>query len=167
MFSGSGGVSAGWEERAGEHETGPGETDQNAGVCPQTREVSQMSSTLVHHVHLALWRNVVQAQGIVIGWWKSFRCLLFKNLPSCGHLCGCRAKHQKLKTGNDQSPGDKKPETETDQRMFNQHLLLLCCLHIIAIDQRFFYVVPNGPAESDSEPANQMSWKEGRQLLRK
>uniref|UniRef100_A0A8C4DAL4 Striatin, calmodulin binding protein 4 n=1 Tax=Dicentrarchus labrax TaxID=13489 RepID=A0A8C4DAL4_DICLA len=43
-----------------------------------------------------------------------------------------RAKHQKLKTGNDQSPGDKKPETE-----------------------------------SDSEPANQMSWKEGRQLLRK
>lgn len=30
-----------------------------------------------------------------------------------------------------------------------------------------FFVVPNGPAESDSEPANQMSWKEGRQLLRK
>uniref|UniRef100_A0A8K9XCT4 Striatin 4 n=1 Tax=Oncorhynchus mykiss TaxID=8022 RepID=A0A8K9XCT4_ONCMY len=27
--------------------------------------------------------------------------------------------------------------------------------------------VPNGPAESESEPANQMSWKEGRQLLRK
>lgn len=53
-----------------------------------------------------------------------------------------RAKHQKLKTGNDQSPGDKKPETEADQ-------------------------LPNGPAESDSEPANQMSWKEGRQLLRK
>uniref|UniRef100_A0A665TL33 Striatin N-terminal domain-containing protein n=1 Tax=Echeneis naucrates TaxID=173247 RepID=A0A665TL33_ECHNA len=43
-----------------------------------------------------------------------------------------RAKHQKLKTGNDQSPGDKKPDTE-----------------------------------SDAEPANQMSWKEGRQLLRK
>ncbi|XP_072248538.1 striatin-4 [Leuresthes tenuis] len=53
-----------------------------------------------------------------------------------------RSKHQKLKTGNDQSPGDKKPETEADQ-------------------------LPNGPAESDSEPANQMSWKEGRQLLRK
>ncbi|XP_071352558.1 striatin-4 [Trachinotus anak] len=53
-----------------------------------------------------------------------------------------RAKHQKLKTGNDQSPGDKKPDTEADQ-------------------------LPNGPAESDSEPANQMSWKEGRQLLRK
>ncbi|XP_075997561.1 striatin-4 [Genypterus blacodes] len=53
-----------------------------------------------------------------------------------------RAKHQKLKTGSDQSPGDKKPETEADQ-------------------------LPNGPAESDSEPANQMSWKEGRQLLRK
>ncbi|XP_061575365.1 striatin-4 [Cololabis saira] len=53
-----------------------------------------------------------------------------------------RAKHQKLKTGNDQSPGDKKPEIEADQ-------------------------LPNGPAESDSEPANQMSWKEGRQLLRK
>ncbi|XP_034719858.1 striatin-4 isoform X1 [Etheostoma cragini] len=53
-----------------------------------------------------------------------------------------RTKHQKLKTGSDQSPGDKKPETEADQ-------------------------LPNGPAESDSEPANQMSWKEGRQLLRK
>ncbi|XP_041850720.1 striatin-4 isoform X2 [Melanotaenia boesemani] len=53
-----------------------------------------------------------------------------------------RAKHQKLKTGSDQSPGDKKPEIEADQ-------------------------LPNGPAESDSEPANQMSWKEGRQLLRK
>ncbi|TNN45694.1 Striatin-4 [Liparis tanakae] len=53
-----------------------------------------------------------------------------------------RAKHQKLKAGSEQSPGDKKPETEADQ-------------------------LPNGPAESDSEPANQMSWKEGRQLLRK
>ncbi|XP_068174237.1 striatin-4 isoform X2 [Antennarius striatus] len=53
-----------------------------------------------------------------------------------------RAKHQKLKTGNDQSPGEKKPDIEADQ-------------------------LPNGPAESDSEPANQMSWKEGRQLLRK
>uniref|UniRef100_A0A8C8DL71 Striatin, calmodulin binding protein 4 n=1 Tax=Oryzias sinensis TaxID=183150 RepID=A0A8C8DL71_9TELE len=39
-----------------------------------------------------------------------------------------RSKYQKLKMGNEQSPGDKK---------------------------------------SDSEPANQMSWKEGRQLLRK
>uniref|UniRef100_M3ZPN2 Striatin 4 n=2 Tax=Xiphophorus TaxID=8082 RepID=M3ZPN2_XIPMA len=53
-----------------------------------------------------------------------------------------RAKHQKLKSGNDQSPGDKKPEMEADQ-------------------------LPNGPAEADSEPPNQMSWKEGRQLLRK
>uniref|UniRef100_H3CQP6 Striatin 4 n=1 Tax=Tetraodon nigroviridis TaxID=99883 RepID=H3CQP6_TETNG len=53
-----------------------------------------------------------------------------------------RAKHQKLKTGSDQSPGDKKTEAESEQ-------------------------VPNGPAEPDSEPANQMSWKEGRQLLRK
>ncbi|XP_037534103.1 striatin-4 [Nematolebias whitei] len=53
-----------------------------------------------------------------------------------------RAKHQKLKTGNDQSPGDKKSEMETEQ-------------------------FPNGPAETDSEPTNQMSWKEGRQLLRK
>uniref|UniRef100_A0A8C6U7L0 Striatin, calmodulin binding protein 4 n=1 Tax=Neogobius melanostomus TaxID=47308 RepID=A0A8C6U7L0_9GOBI len=49
-----------------------------------------------------------------------------------------RAKHQKLKTGNDQSPTDKKPETETDQGI-----------------------------SLESEPANQMSWKEGRQLLRK
>uniref|UniRef100_A0A8C6NTV3 Striatin 4 n=1 Tax=Nothobranchius furzeri TaxID=105023 RepID=A0A8C6NTV3_NOTFU len=48
-----------------------------------------------------------------------------------------RAKHQKLKTGNDQSPGEKKPEMEAEQ------------------------------PETDSEPANQMSWKEGRQLLRK
>ncbi|XP_061638819.1 striatin-4 [Phyllopteryx taeniolatus] len=53
-----------------------------------------------------------------------------------------RAKHQKLKTGNDLSPGDKKPEMEAEP-------------------------ISNGPAESDSEPANQMSWKEGRQLLRK
>ncbi|KAM7413091.1 hypothetical protein PAMA_020464 [Pampus argenteus] len=53
-----------------------------------------------------------------------------------------RSKHQKLKTGNDQSPGDKKPEREAEQ-------------------------LPNGPTESDPEPANQMSWKEGRQLLRK
>uniref|UniRef100_A0A673N364 Striatin-4-like n=1 Tax=Sinocyclocheilus rhinocerous TaxID=307959 RepID=A0A673N364_9TELE len=47
-----------------------------------------------------------------------------------------RAKHQKLKSGTDQSPGEKKPETEAE---------------------------PN----SDSEPTNQMPWKEGRQLLRK
>ncbi|XP_046891588.1 striatin-4 isoform X1 [Hypomesus transpacificus] len=52
-----------------------------------------------------------------------------------------RSKHQKLKTGSDQSPEDKRPE-EAEQ-------------------------IPNGPAETDSEPANQMSWKEGRQLLRK
>uniref|UniRef100_A0A673MUF6 Striatin-4-like n=1 Tax=Sinocyclocheilus rhinocerous TaxID=307959 RepID=A0A673MUF6_9TELE len=45
-----------------------------------------------------------------------------------------RAKHQKLKSGTDQSPGEKKPETE---------------------------------AEPNSEPTNQMPWKEGRQLLRK
>uniref|UniRef100_A0A3Q2YRK8 Striatin 4 n=1 Tax=Hippocampus comes TaxID=109280 RepID=A0A3Q2YRK8_HIPCM len=53
-----------------------------------------------------------------------------------------RSKHQKLKTGNDLSSGDKKPEMEAEP-------------------------IPNGPAEADSEPANQMSWKEGRQLLRK
>lgn len=40
-------------------------------------------------------------------------------LPSCVLLLHYRAKHQKLKTGNDQSPGDKKPETEADQRMFD------------------------------------------------
>ncbi|XP_030632449.1 striatin-4 [Chanos chanos] len=54
-----------------------------------------------------------------------------------------RAKHQKLKMGSDQgSPGEKKAEMEAEQ-------------------------IPNGPAEPDAEPANQMSWKEGRQLLRK
>uniref|UniRef100_A0A671KV11 Striatin N-terminal domain-containing protein n=1 Tax=Sinocyclocheilus anshuiensis TaxID=1608454 RepID=A0A671KV11_9TELE len=53
-----------------------------------------------------------------------------------------RAKHQKLKSGTDQSPGEKKPETEAEP-------------------------IPNGPADSDSEPTNQMPWKEGRQLLRK
>ncbi|XP_052433040.1 striatin-4 isoform X3 [Carassius gibelio] len=53
-----------------------------------------------------------------------------------------RAKHQKLKSGTDQTPGEKKPETEAEQ-------------------------IPNGPADSDSEPTNQMPWKEGRQLLRK
>ncbi|KAI4885891.1 hypothetical protein NFI96_032834 [Prochilodus magdalenae] len=53
-----------------------------------------------------------------------------------------RAKYQKLKTGTDQSPADKKSDAD------NEPIL-------------------NGPAESDNEPANQMSWKEGRQLLRK
>ncbi|KTF87390.1 hypothetical protein cypCar_00020988 [Cyprinus carpio] len=53
-----------------------------------------------------------------------------------------RAKHQKLKSGTEQSPGEKKPETEAEP-------------------------IPNGPADSDSEPTNQMPWKEGRQLLRK
>lgn len=40
LFPGSGGISAGREERAGEHEARPGETNQNAGICPKTREVS-------------------------------------------------------------------------------------------------------------------------------
>uniref|UniRef100_A0AAY4CVN3 Striatin N-terminal domain-containing protein n=1 Tax=Denticeps clupeoides TaxID=299321 RepID=A0AAY4CVN3_9TELE len=47
-----------------------------------------------------------------------------------------RAKHQKLKSGNDQSPGEKKPETESDLG-----------------------------TDPEPETANQMSWKEGRQLL--
>lgn len=52
-------------------------------------------------------------------WYNDTKCfLLFLILPSCGHFWGCRAKHQKLKTGNDQSPGDKKTETEADPRMF-------------------------------------------------
>lgn len=38
-FSGSSGVPAGWEERPGEYETGPGQADQNARICPQTGEV--------------------------------------------------------------------------------------------------------------------------------
>lgn len=121
-------------------------------------------------------------------------------LPSSVSLLHYRAKHQKLKTGNDQSPGDKKPETEADQRMFDQvlmcsviwihyvvclhldscrtlsavrsfcfslFLLFFSCLTVASLLNNLFSVVPNGPAESDSEPANQMSWKEGRQLLRK
>lgn len=61
---------------------------------------------------------------------KSFRDVenhlyLFVILPSCGLFRDCRAKHQKLKTGNDQSPGDKKPETEAEQRMLKQ-LVLFC-----------------------------------------
>lgn len=100
--------------------------------------------------------------------------------PSCGLLWGCRAKHQKLKTGNDQSPGDKKPETEADQRTFSSTAVaslsllklrvspfLFSCPAVASLLTNLFSVVPNGPAESDSEPANQMSWKEGRQLLRK
>lgn len=42
----------------------------------------------------------------------------FDILPSCGRFRGCRAKHQKLKTGSDQSPGDKKTEAESDQSKF-------------------------------------------------
>uniref|UniRef100_A0AAR2K0T6 Striatin N-terminal domain-containing protein n=1 Tax=Pygocentrus nattereri TaxID=42514 RepID=A0AAR2K0T6_PYGNA len=53
-----------------------------------------------------------------------------------------RAKYQKLKTGTDQSPAEKKSD-------------------------QCFVVFVNGPAELENEPANQMSWKEGRQLLRK
>uniref|UniRef100_A0AAR2LTD3 Striatin N-terminal domain-containing protein n=1 Tax=Pygocentrus nattereri TaxID=42514 RepID=A0AAR2LTD3_PYGNA len=47
-----------------------------------------------------------------------------------------RAKYQKLKTGTDQSPAEKKSDAENEPKLEN-------------------------------EPANQMSWKEGRQLLRK
>ncbi|XP_072546795.1 striatin-4 [Salminus brasiliensis] len=53
-----------------------------------------------------------------------------------------RGKYQKLKTGTDQNPGEKKPDAGNE-------------------------TIPNGPAESDSEPTSQMTWKEGRQLLRK
>ncbi|KAM9469375.1 striatin-4 [Clarias gariepinus] len=52
-----------------------------------------------------------------------------------------RAKYQKLKTGTDQSP-EKKPDTKSEP-------------------------IPNGQEEIDSETANQMAWKDGRQLLRK
>ncbi|XP_028648737.1 striatin-4 [Erpetoichthys calabaricus] len=53
-----------------------------------------------------------------------------------------RAKHQKLKSGNDPNQGEKKADTETEQ-------------------------VTNGPLDSDTEQGSQMSWKDGRQLLRK
>uniref|UniRef100_A0A669EJI3 Striatin 4 n=1 Tax=Oreochromis niloticus TaxID=8128 RepID=A0A669EJI3_ORENI len=50
---------------------------------------------------------------------------------------------------------------------FSLFLLFFSCLTVASLLNNLFSVVPNGPAESDSEPANQMSWKEGRQLLRK
>lgn len=129
IFPGSGGISAGREERAGEHETGPGETNQNAGICPQAREVSPRAR---RDGHLHLCCNVfAQVQGITIARWSSFCRHSFENLPSCGHSWVCRAKHQKLKTGNDQSPGDKKPETETEQRRFSQTRLPLSSVHIV------------------------------------
>lgn len=46
----------------------------------------------------------------------------------------------------------------------------VCCwLYVFFVlgDIILFLTVPNGPADSDSEPTNQMPWKEGRQLLRK
>lgn len=119
--------------------------------------------------------------------WRKIICLCVI-LPSCGRFWDGRAKHQKLKTGNDQSPGDKKTEMEADQSTFNQALIVLsignkksiylrCIFHLTHVKRSVFLrhcpppptfsVVPNGPGESDSEPANQMSWKEGRQLLRK
>lgn len=116
--SGSGGVPSGWEEGAGEHETGPGEADQNAGVRPETREVRQMAA---NSFFLSL--SVIHSQLSVI-WSLKDSLYLLVVLPSCGILWGCRAKHQKLKTGNDQSPGDKKPETEADQRKWLHYLLL-------------------------------------------
>lgn len=39
---GSGSLPPGREEGAGEYETGSGETDQNAGICPQTGEVRDL-----------------------------------------------------------------------------------------------------------------------------
>uniref|UniRef100_A0AAX7VBX1 Striatin N-terminal domain-containing protein n=1 Tax=Astatotilapia calliptera TaxID=8154 RepID=A0AAX7VBX1_ASTCA len=50
---------------------------------------------------------------------------------------------------------------------FSLFLLFFSCPAVASLLNNLFSVVPNGPAESDSEPANQMSWKEGRQLLRK
>uniref|UniRef100_A0A8C9YYX6 Striatin 4 n=1 Tax=Sander lucioperca TaxID=283035 RepID=A0A8C9YYX6_SANLU len=49
----------------------------------------------------------------------------------------------------------------------NSKFLLFSFSAVASLLANLFSVVPNGPAESDSEPANQMSWKEGRQLLRK
>uniref|UniRef100_A0A6Q2XNW2 Striatin N-terminal domain-containing protein n=1 Tax=Esox lucius TaxID=8010 RepID=A0A6Q2XNW2_ESOLU len=54
-----------------------------------------------------------------------------------------RSKHQKLKTGCDLSPGEKKPDTEAE-------------LGALSLSPR-----------KRTKPTNQMSWKEGRQLLRK
>lgn len=44
VFAGSSGVPAGREERPGEYETGPGEADQDARICPQTGEVRSCTS---------------------------------------------------------------------------------------------------------------------------
>lgn len=44
VFAGSSGVPAGREERPGEYETGPGEADQDARICPQTGEVRSCAS---------------------------------------------------------------------------------------------------------------------------
>lgn len=126
-FSGSGGISAGREERPGEHETGPGETNQNAGICPQAREVSPCARCPAR----PLWYCFAQVQSVTTPARRSFCRRECKNPPPCGHSWLCRAKHQKLKTGNDQSPGDKKPEMEMEQRMFSQTRLLLISLHNI------------------------------------
>lgn len=40
FLTGTGGISARREERAGEHEARPGQADQNARVCLETRKVS-------------------------------------------------------------------------------------------------------------------------------
>lgn len=128
-FSGSGSFLTRGEERAREYETRPSEADQNAGVRSQTGEVRQSpdkcSPRPLFATHSASCPSVLHVFGIVaVCYWDIFLCLLF-TLPPCGLLFGCRAKHQKLKTGNDQSPGDKKPETEADQRKFNQaHVLI-------------------------------------------
>uniref|UniRef100_A0A7N6AUG3 Striatin N-terminal domain-containing protein n=1 Tax=Anabas testudineus TaxID=64144 RepID=A0A7N6AUG3_ANATE len=46
-----------------------------------------------------------------------------------------RAKHQKLKTGNEQSPGDKKPETEADLRTCTQFENILLSTAVAAAAQ--------------------------------
>lgn len=70
-------------------------------------------------VTLSVCPGSLHAPGIMILLVKD----VFVEAQNVAPLLHYRAKHQKLKTGNDQSPGDKKPETEADQRMFDQVLM--------------------------------------------
>lgn len=158
VFLGSGGISTRWEERTGEHETGSGEADQNAGIRPQTRKVkktcraSHLFFFLPCCVHL--WFAGCRRTDL-------FRCpyatshALQIQVSEAEDWQRAESRRQK---GRDGGRSGYVSEMQNFSRVSPSVVSPLNCP---------FPVVPNGPAESDSEPANQMSWKEGRQLLRK
>lgn len=162
-FPGSGGISAGREERPGEHETGPGETNQNAGICPQAREVSPCARWPAITTSVVMFCTsskcyYISAGGVAVA-------MSVKICPPVAirGFAGPSTRSWRREM-------TRVPETRSQRRRRSNVCfarLDFCSLLSTILLTALFVLVPNGPAESDSEPANQMSWKEGRQLLRK